>query len=37
MARKSLIRLTALNLFLFFSAGVLADLVLSEGGPTGQW
>ena len=29
--------MTALNLFLFFSAGVLADLVLSEGGPTGQW
>ena len=37
MKAKNLIRLSVLNLFLLFSAGVAADLVLSKGGPSGQW
>lgn len=37
MMRERLIRISVLNLFLFFSTGVFADLVLSEGGPSGQW
>lgn len=37
MKGKNLFRIAVLSLFLVFSAGVLADLVLFEGGPSGQW
>jgi hypothetical protein len=37
MNRKYWIGFYVLSVFLFFSSGALAGLVLSDGGPTGQW
>ena len=37
MTRKSWMGFCVLSVFLFFSTNALANLVLADGGPTGQW
>jgi hypothetical protein len=37
MSSKRWIGFCILGFFMFFSSGAMANLVLSEGGPTGQW
>ena len=37
MFKKAWFVLCAINMFFLFSTSVLADLVLSEGGASGQW